>query len=109
MAMTAISDDMFTEDVIANPYTYYGRLRAEDPVHWNEKYALWVLTRHDDVVWMTRHHELFSNTVFKTIPRPAFQDTNKPTLDCTKSAKTYRANKLIRNNVLFHRRCRRVS
>lgn len=56
MAITAITDDMFAPDVIADPYAYYGRLRAEDPVHWNEEYALWVITRHEDVVWMTRHH-----------------------------------------------------
>jgi len=35
MVMTALQDDMFTPDVIANPYAYYGRLREEDPVHWN--------------------------------------------------------------------------
>ena len=39
MAMVAVNDDMFTDDVIADPYTYYGRLREEDPVHWNDKYA----------------------------------------------------------------------
>src|SRR5947207_9688592 len=72
MAIAAINDDMFTEDVIADPYAYYGRLREEDPVHWNEKYALWVITRHADVVWMTRHHELFSNAVFRNDPRPAY-------------------------------------
>src|SRR5256885_2168524 len=72
MAMVAVNDDMFTDDVIADPYTYYGRLREEDPVHWNDKYELWVITRHDDVVWMTRHHELFSNVVFRNDPRPAY-------------------------------------
>ena len=72
MAMVAVNDDMFTDDVIADPYTYYGRLRDEDPVHWNDKYALWVITRHDDVVWMTRHHELFSNALFRHDPRPAY-------------------------------------
>src|SRR6266446_8620774 len=72
MAMVAMHDDMFTEDVMANPYTYYGRLREEDPIHWNELYDLWVITRHDDVVWMTRHHELFSNAVFRNDPRPAY-------------------------------------
>src|SRR5437667_254480 len=50
MAMVAMHDDMFTDDVIADPYTYYGRLREEDPVHWNEKYELWVITRHMDVM-----------------------------------------------------------
>ena len=34
---TAISDDMFSPEVIADPYPYYDRLREEDPVHWNEK------------------------------------------------------------------------
>ncbi len=80
MAITAINDDMFTADAIADPYAYYGRLREEDPVHWNEKYALWVITRHDDVVWMTRHHELFSNAVFKNDPRPAYPDINESDL-----------------------------
>ena len=61
-----LQDDMFTPNVIADPYDYYGRLRDEDPVHWNEKYELWVVTRHDDLVWLTRHHELFSSAVFKT-------------------------------------------
>ena len=54
-SIRAINDDMFTEDVIADPYIYYGRLRAEDPVHWNDKYELWVVTRHDDTVWMADH------------------------------------------------------
>ena len=36
-----IHSDMFTRDVIADPYTYYGRLQEEDPVHWNRSYALW--------------------------------------------------------------------
>jgi cytochrome P450 len=73
MGMVTLSNDMFAADVIADPYPYYGRLREEDPVHWNELYELWVVTRHDDVVWMTRHHELFSNAVFRNDPRPDYQ------------------------------------
>ena len=38
-----LQDDLFTPNVIADPYDYYGRLRDEDPVHWNEKYELWVV------------------------------------------------------------------
>ena len=41
----ALQDDMFTPEVITDPYAYYGRLRDDDPVHWNEKYhELWVIT-----------------------------------------------------------------
>ena len=35
----AHQDDLFTPDVISNPYAYYGRLRDQDPVHWNPGYS----------------------------------------------------------------------
>ena len=41
---TAINDDIFTPEAIADPYTYFGRLREEDPVHWNEKCELWIIS-----------------------------------------------------------------
>ena len=70
--VTTINDDMFTAEVIQDPYRYYGRIRDEDPVHWNELYELWVITRHDDLVWLTRNHEQFSSDSFLNDPRPAY-------------------------------------
>ena len=70
--VTAVTDDLFSSDVITDPYTYFRRLREEDPVHWNEKYEVWVITRHDDLVWLTRHHELFSSEWWKRDPRPPY-------------------------------------
>ncbi|MCH7841307.1 MAG: cytochrome P450 [Chloroflexi bacterium] len=75
--VTAINDNMFTAEVMQDPYHYYGRIRDEDPVHWNELYELWVITRHDDLVWMTRNHEQFSNAVFANDPRPAYPPINE--------------------------------
>ena len=72
--VTAIDDDMFSPEVISDPYTYYGRLREEDPVHWNEKYEMWAISSYEDLVWTTRHNELFSNAVFKNDPRPAYPE-----------------------------------
>jgi cytochrome P450 len=37
-------------EVRANPYPFYHRLRAEDPVHWDEAMGFWVLTRYQDIV-----------------------------------------------------------
>ena len=108
MAIAAINDDMFTEDVIADPYAYYGRLREEDPVHWNEKYALWVITRHDDVVWMTRHHELFSNAVFKNDPRPAYPDINESDLGLYEYVRDYQADQFIQHDRPEHLEMRKV-
>jgi len=46
---TTIHDDLFAPDVIADPCGYFGRLRAEAPIHWNAKYEVWVLSRYDDI------------------------------------------------------------
>ena len=75
--VTAINDNMFTAEVMKDPYQYYGRIRDEDTVHWNELYELWVITRHDDMVWLTRNHEQFSSAVFKNDPRPAYPAINE--------------------------------
>jgi cytochrome P450 len=77
--VTTVADDMFTGEAIADPYSYYGKLRDEDPVHWNELYELWVITAHDDLVWMTRHHELFSSEFWKRdkrSPYPAIDESD---------------------------------
>ena len=77
--VAAINDEMFSGEAIADPYSYYGRIRDEDPVHWNELYELWVITRHDDLVWMTRHHELFSSEFWardKKPPYPAIDESD---------------------------------
>src|SRR3989442_1738738 len=70
--ITAINDDLFTLEVTADPYPYFDRLREEDPVHWNEKYGVWIITRYDDVVWLLRHPEWFSSEVFKRDPREPY-------------------------------------
>ena len=103
-----INDDMFTPDVIADPYTYYGQLREEDPVHWNEKYALWVVTSYDDVVWLTRHHELFSSAVFRNDPRPAYPDIAESDLGLYEYVRNYQADQFIQHDRPEHLEMRKV-
>jgi len=103
-----INEDMFTPDVIADPYTYYGRLREEDPVHWNEKYALWVITRHDDLVWLTRHHELFSSAVFKNDPRPPYPAIDESDLGLYEYVRHYQADQFIQHDRPEHLEMRKV-
>jgi cytochrome P450 len=105
---TVVHDDMFTPDVIADPYAYYGRLRDEDPVHWNDTYALWVITRHDDVTWMTRHNELFSSAVFKNDPRPAYPDIDESDLGLYEYVKNYQADQFIQHDRPVHLDMRRI-
>jgi cytochrome P450 len=105
---TVVQDDMFTPDVIADPYAYYGRLRDEDPVHWNDTYGLWVITRHDDVTWMTRHNELFSSAVFKNDPRPAYPAIDESDLGLYEYVKNYQADQFIQHDRPEHLDMRKI-
>jgi cytochrome P450 len=105
---TVVHDDMFTPDVIADPYGYYGRLRDEDPVHWNDTYALWVITRHDDVTWMTRHNELFSSAVFKNDPRPAYPAIDESDLGLYEYVRNYQADQFIQHDRPEHLDMRKI-
>jgi cytochrome P450 len=106
--VTAVRDDMFTPDVIADPYGYYGRLRDEDPVHWNKTYELWVVTGYDELVWLTRHHELFSSAVFKNDPRPPYPAIDESDLGLYDYVRNYQGDQFIQHDRPEHLEMRRV-
>ena len=106
--VTIINDDMFTPEVIQDPYRYYGRLRDEDPVHWNELYELWVITRHDDLVWLTRNHEQFSNAVMLNDPRPAYPAINESDNELYEYTRSYQADMFIQFDRPEHLAMRKV-
>lgn len=58
--MAQPSDDLMAPEVIRDPHTYYHRLREADPVHWNDRWGGWVVTRYDDVVKILRNAKAFS-------------------------------------------------
>lgn len=41
--------DLWCHGLLADPYPFYDRMRAEDPVHWSEPLQSWVLTRYKDI------------------------------------------------------------
>lgn len=47
--------------VMQNPYPYYERLRAEDPVHFDEGIRTWLVSRHEDIVAVARNTEVYSD------------------------------------------------
>ncbi|MYC30109.1 MAG: cytochrome P450 [Chloroflexi bacterium] len=106
--VTAVTDDMFTDEVINDPYSYYGQLREEDPVHWNELYQVWVVTRHDDLVWLTRHNELFSSAVFKNDPRPPYPTIYDSDLGLYEFVREYQARQFIQHDRPAHLDMRKV-
>ena len=103
-----IHDNEFAQDVIADPYWYYGMIRDEDPVHWNEKYEVWDITRHDDLVWVTRHHELFSSAVFKNDPRPPYPEIYESDNPLYDFAKEYQGDQFIQHDRPAHFDMRKI-
>jgi cytochrome P450 len=60
--MQALSGNTLADPkVVQNPYPYYERLRAEDPVHFDEGIRTWLVTRHEDIVAVARDTETYSD------------------------------------------------
>ncbi|MCH8988974.1 MAG: cytochrome P450 [Chloroflexi bacterium] len=106
--VTTIPDDMFTPEVMNDPYTYYGMLRDEDPIHWNELYELWVITRHADLVWLTRNHELFSSATFLNDQRPAYPAIVEADEEIYQAACRYQGDMFIQKDRPDHLEMRKV-
>jgi cytochrome P450 len=103
-----LQDNLFAPEVIANPYDYYGRVREQDPVRWNKAYELWLITRYEDLVWLTRHHELFSSAVFRNDPRPAYPPIDESDLGLYEYVRNYQADQFIQHDRPEHLEMRRV-
>jgi cytochrome P450 len=106
--VTAIHDDLFAPEVIADPYTYFGHLREVDPVHWNDTYQAWIITRHDDLVWVARHHELFSSELFKRDSRPPYPPIDEADMELNDYVRTVGSNSFIRHDRPEHTEMRKV-
>ena len=76
----------------------YGRLREEDPIHWNEPFRQWVITRHDDLVWIARHHELFSSAVLARDTREAFPPIDEEDVELFEHVKALGTHSIIQHD-----------
>ncbi len=61
--MGAFADSITVEQLDADPYDVYRRLRAEEPVAWVPAVNLWLVTRAADVETVTTRQDLFTATV----------------------------------------------
>jgi cytochrome P450 len=57
-------DDLLCDLAINHPVEYYGRLRAVDPVYWNERWNGWILTGYREVAAGYRDHSRLSSDRF---------------------------------------------
>lgn len=53
-SLPVVDFDMLSPSFFADPHAVFRRMRAEDPVHFHPLLRMWVLTRHDDILAMSR-------------------------------------------------------
>jgi cytochrome P450 len=106
--VSVINDDLFSLEVVSDPYTYFAHLREEDPVHWNEKYELWVVSRYEDLVWVARHPEHFSSEWWKRDPRPPYPPIDESDLGLYQYVREYFSDWFIQHDRPEHIEMRKV-
>src|SRR5262245_30197982 len=89
------TDDLFAPDIIADPYAYFGTLRESDPLHWNARSGLWVVTRYEDLVWLVRHHELFSSAVLRSDRRGPYPPIDEGDEPLFQEVREFRSDQLV--------------
>ncbi|HXV58245.1 MAG TPA: cytochrome P450 [Gaiellaceae bacterium] len=99
-------EDLFAPEVIADPYTYFGRLRETDPIHWNPRAEMWIVTRYEDLVWLVRHHELFSSAVIKTDARPPHPPIDPEDAPLFEQVRVFRSDQLVEHDRPEHQSMR---
>ncbi len=52
--LAAVKYDLLSPSFFADPHPVFKRLREEDPVHFHPLLRLWVITRHEDIVTVSR-------------------------------------------------------
>jgi cytochrome P450 len=101
-------DDLFADDAIRNPYAFFGRIRETDPVHWNARHQLWIITRHADVVSIVRDHESFSSAVIKSDSRPPYPPLDENGLTLLDEVRRFRGAQLVEQDPPRHSSMRRL-
>ena len=51
------------EAMMSDPFPTFAELRAESRWTWSDRMRMWIVSRHDDVVFVDEHPEIFSAEV----------------------------------------------
>ena len=73
-----------------------------------QKYAVWLITRYDDVVWVLRHQELFSSEVFKRDPREPYPPIQESDLEMYNFVRAFFGDFFIQHDRPEHTEMRKV-
>ena len=108
LSAAALPTDLFAPEVIADPYGWFGRLREVDPVHWNDRFGMWLVTGQPEVAWILRRHDLFSSAVIRGDSAPAYPPVDRADLPLFDEIRGFRSAQLVEKDRPEHLRQRSV-
>ena len=69
------------EFFMSYPFDIFARMRAEAPVYWSENDRAWALTKYEDIRFVSKSPDLFSNRFGQTAPQCRTPDDGRPMVD----------------------------
>jgi cytochrome P450 len=85
--MTAALDDqvrlMESAWFMSYPHDVYARLRREAPVYWSPRDEVWAISKYEDIRWISKQPELFSNRYHIYVAGAMVDDTGQDIPDDT--------------------------
>ena len=96
--VSTINDNPFSLEAMYQPYDFYSRLREWEPVHYNEQYEVWMVTSWEHLVWVTRHPEVFSSSVFARDVRPPNPPIDEDDMEIYNYIKNWQVSRFIQQD-----------
>ena len=96
--VSTINDNPFSVEAMYQPYEFFARLRDWEPVHYNEQYEVWMVTDWEHLVWVTRHPEVFSSSVFARDPRPPNPPIDEDDMEIYNYIKKWQVSRFIQHD-----------
>ena len=96
--VSTINDNPFSLEAMYQPYEFFSRLREWEPVHYNEEYEVWMVSSWEHLVWVTRHPEAFSSSVFARDLRPPNPPIDEDDMEIYNFIKNWQVSRFIQHD-----------
>jgi cytochrome P450 len=96
--VTTFNDNPFSPEAIYKPYDFYNRLREHEPVYYNEQFEVWMITSWEHLVWVTRHPEAFSSSVYARDTRAPNPPIDEDDLELYNFIKKWQVSRFIQHD-----------